>query len=135
MINTRFELYKLHRELKRSGRTYHFTRYAKNEFGELDPSDENKLEFDLKCLYHETNGYVTMTTTDNTVYRSVKKPMLLCDLKEFRQYVPQLGDFTIVLNNAGGIDKLYFFTGVTDIGDFGLIGDISLEVFDDGKSS
>ena len=135
MLNTRFELYKLHRELKRNGRVYRFIRYGVNEFGERDPDDEKCMSvFDLCCLYHETNGYVATTVSDNTTYRSVKQPMLLCDMKELRDHVPEVGDFTVVVNNLTGDGKAYLFSGVTDIGDLGLIADISLEVFDDGKS-
>lgn len=136
MLNTRFELYKLHRELKRNGRTYRFIRYGVNEFGERDPDDEKCMSvFDIRCLYHETNGYVSTTVNDNTTYRAVKQPMLLCDMKELRAHVPKVGDFTVVVNNLTGDGKAYLFSGVTDIGDLGLIADISLEVFDDGKSS
>ena len=34
MINTRFEAYKIKRELKRSGIDYEFKRKKKNDFGE-----------------------------------------------------------------------------------------------------
>ena len=136
MLNTRFELYKLHRELKRNGRIYRFIRYGVNEFGERDPDDEKCMSvFDIRCLYHETNGYVSITVNDNTTYRAVKQPMLLCDMRELCNHVPEVGDFTVVVNNLTGDGKAYLFSGVTDIGDLGLIADISLEVFDDGKSS
>ena len=76
MLNTRFEEYKLKRELKRNGTEVTFYRNKKNAFGEH--VGELEVVAKLTGLYHETNGYVSLSVSDATVQRSVKLPMLLC---------------------------------------------------------
>lgn len=133
MLNTRFEEYKLRRELKRNGTDVTFLRNKKNDFGE--PVDELEVVANVKGLYHETNGYVTLSVSDATVQRSVKLPMLLCLAQDVVFSHLAVGDYIKVPNIVTGETKTYYVSGITDISDFGIITDISLEVIDDGTSS
>lgn len=133
MLNTRFEEYKLRRELKRNGTDVTFCRNKKNDFGE--PTGELEVVANVKGLYHETNGYVTLSVSDATVQRSVKLPMLLCLAQDVMFSHLAVGDYVKLPNVVTGESKTYYVTGITDISDFGIITDISLEVIDDGTSS
>lgn len=124
MINTKFEAYKIKRELKRSGIDYEFKRAEKNEFDE--PAGELMLVGMLKGLYHEQNSSVQITTGDTTQVRTKKVPMILCLYEDTASLVLQVGD--IVKINA----KTFKVTGVINIQEWNLISDISLEVVDNG---
>lgn len=133
MINTRFELYKLKRELRRSGSDFVFYRRAKNEFGA--PVGDPVEVLNVRGLYHETNSYKTITTSDGSLTVTEKSPMLLCAVDSLKGSNLSIGDFVDVSDNVFGDKKTMKFIGVVDILDFGVIADISLEVVDDGKSS
>lgn len=133
MINTRFELYKLKRELKRSGSDFAFYRFQKNEFGA--PVGDKVEVVKVRGLYHETNSYRTVTTYDGSTTVTEKSPMILCAVEDVKDSGLSIGDFVEVKDNVFGDKKTMKFTGVTDILDFGIIADISLEVIDDGRSS
>lgn len=133
MINTRFELYKLKRELRRSGSDFTFYRQRKNEFGAPVGDKEEVVKF--RGLYHETSSYRTVTTYDGSTTVIEKSPMILCSVEDIKDANLAIGDFVEVNDNVFGDKKTMKFTGVTDILDFGLIADISLEVVDDGQSS
>ena len=124
MINTRFEAYKIKRELKRSGIDYEFKRTGKDSFGE--PTDEEKVVGKLRGLYHEQNNSVQITTGDTTQTRTKKVPMILCLYEDTASLILQVGD--IVKINT----KTFKVTGVTNIQEWNLISDISLEVVDNG---
>lgn len=127
MINTRFEAYKIKRELKRSGTDYEFKRAEKNDFGE--PVDELKIVGKLKGLYHEQNSTIQTTTGDTTQIRTKKVPMILCLYEDAASLVLQIND--IVKINA----NIFKVTGVTNIQEWNLVSDISLEVIDNGISA
>lgn len=133
MINTRFELYKLRRELKRNGREYIFYRNLDNEYGE--PVEDRVEILRIKALYHETSAYKTTYTNDGTTITSEKKPMLLCALQDVNGSDIKLGDYIELVDNVYGDVKRLTFSGVTDVQDFGVIADISLEVFSDARES
>ena len=121
MINTKFEIYKLQRELKRNGISCVFKRYTNNEFGEPDYTHEN-IVCTIDCLYHEQNSNIQITTGETTQVRTKKIPMLLCLYEDTSLLKP--GDF-MILN-----EKKYKITGIVNIQEWNLIGDISLEVVD-----
>ena len=120
MINTKFEAYKLRRELKRIGREFRFKREKLNDFKE--PADESVFAGKLLGLYHEQNSYVSVTTGDTTQTRTKKSPMILC-LYEDADCL-EIGDF-VEMNG----EKLRV-TGVANIQGWNIIADISLEVID-----
>lgn len=124
MINTKFEAYKLKRELKKSGINYEFKRFHSNKFDEPDYT----RAVDVACicgLYHEQSSNIQITTGDTTQVRTKKIPMILC-----------LYDDTALLTTGDYVTingKKFKVTGVVNIQEWGIIGDISLEVFDDGN--
>lgn len=124
MINVKFETYKVKRELKRSGIDYEFKRYKKDEFGE--PTEELEVVGKLKGLYHEQNGSVRISMGDTTQVRTKKVPMILCLYNDTASLALQVNDI-VVINK-----KIFKVTGVTDIQEWNLISDISLEVVDNG---
>lgn len=124
MINTRFEAYKIKRELKRSGIDYEFKRTEKNDFGE--PTDELKVVGKFRGLYHEQNSTIQITAGDTTRTRTKKVPMILCLYEDTASLILQVDD--IVKINA----KTFKVTGITNIQEWNLISDISLEVVDSG---
>lgn len=125
MINTKFEAYKIKRELKRSGIDYEFNRAKKDDFGQPMYNELNVVGV-LKGLYHEQNGTIQITTGDTTQTRTKKVPMILCLYEDIALLVLQIGD--IVKINS----KTYKVTGVINIQEWNLISDISLEVIDNG---
>lgn len=124
MINTKFETYKLKRELNRSGIEYEFKRAEENKFGEN--VGELKVIGKLTGLYHEQNGAIKITTGDTTKTRNKKIPMILCLYEDAARLALQIDD--IVEINS----KKFKVTGVLNIQEWNLISDISLEVIDDG---
>ena len=124
MVNKRFEAYKVKRELKRSGIDYRFERYKKNEFNEN--TDDIIFVGVIKGLYHEQNSSISISTGDTTQIRSKKIPMILCLYEDAASLVLQVGD--IVKINS----KKLKVTGVTNIQEWNIIADITLEVIDNG---
>ena len=124
MINKEFEAYKLKRELKRSGIKYEFKRATKNEFGE--PSDEQELVGTVCGLYHEQNSSVQIKTGETTQIRSKKIPSILTLYDDIASLNLQVGDVTVINN------KSFKVTGVTNIQEWNIVVDISLEVVDVG---
>lgn len=122
MINTKFEAYKIKRELKRSGIDYEFKRSGLNDFGE--PSNELITVGIIKGLYHEQNSNIQITTGDTTQVRTKKIPMILCLYDDATSLVLQVGDL-LEINK-----KQFKVTGVTNIQEWSIISDISLEVVD-----
>lgn len=122
MINTQFEAYKLKRELKRSGIDYEFKRTGLNNFGE--PVGKPTVVGIIRGLYHEQNSNVQITTGDTTQVRTKKIPMILCLYNDAASLVLQVGDL-LEINK-----KQFKVTGVTNIQEWNIIADISLEVVD-----
>lgn len=122
MVNTKFEAYKLRRELKRVGKEYEFKRAKLNDFKE--PTKDSVVAGKLTGLYHEQNSNVSITTGDTTQTRTKKVPMILC-LYEDATFL-KIGDL-VKINS-----KTFKVTGVVNIQEWNIIADISLEVIDDG---
>ena len=121
MINTKFEAYKLRRELKRVGREYEFKRAKLNAFKEPTADDEPVGK--LLGLYHEQNASISISTGDTTRTRTKKVPMILCLYEDARA----LNVKDLVVINS----KKYKVTGIVNIQEWNIIADISLEVIDD----
>ena len=124
MINTKFEVYKIQRELNRSGIVVDFLRQETNKFKE--PIGEPKKVGSILCIYHEQNGRIKISTGDTTQVRTKKVPMLLCLHSDVSQVNIQVGD-QVKLNG-----KTFNVTGVINIQEWNLVADISLEVVDVG---
>lgn len=125
MIITKFETYKMRRELKRSGKKFEFKRYKSNKFGEpIIDNDMITAVHTCSGLYHESNGYISVATGETTQTRTKKSPMILCLYEDAT--LLKIGD--IVKINS----KTCKVTGVINIQEWNIIADISLEVVDDG---
>ncbi len=122
MLNTKFEAYKVRRELKRVGKEYGFERAKLNRFKE--PTKDMEPAGKLKGLYHEQNSSVSISTGDTTQTRTKKVPMILC-LYEDATFL-KIGD--IVKINS----KTLKVTGVINVQEWNIVADVSLEVIDDG---
>lgn len=130
MINTKFEAYKLKRELKRSGKTYKIGRYDVNEFGEPVKGFVNSVSCvgKFKGLYHEQNGYIQKSMMDTTQVISKKIPMIMCLYEDINNLNLKVDDFIQIGESGGNIDfSEYRVTGITNIQNWGIIADISLE--------
>lgn len=133
MINTKFELYKLRRELKRNGKDYTFRRRKLNQFNE--PTGELEDVLTIRCLYHEVSSFRTTSTGDSSTTVTEKQPMLLCAVEDVKGSSLEEGDFIEVNDSVYGDKKVLRFVGIVDIQNYGIIADISLEVVDDGFES
>lgn len=125
MVNKKFEVYKLKRELKWSGKEYEFTRCLTNEFGEPSSVDVKTLGT-VNGLYHETNEHVAVSMSDTTQIRSKKVPSILCLYEDAASLNLSIGD-NVKIN-----EKTMKVTGIVNIQEWGLIADISMEVIDNG---
>lgn len=122
MINTKFEAYKLSRELKRSGINFTIRRYTQNEFKE--PSSDETVIGCFTGLYHEQNSNVQINTGEAIQTRTKKIPMILCLYDDIKNYDIHVGD-EITYNSS-----LFKITGIVNIQEWNIICDISLEVVD-----
>lgn len=133
MINTKFELYKFRRELKRNGKDYTFRRRKLNQFNE--PTGDLEDVLTIRCLYHEVSSFKTTSTGDSSTTVTEKQPMLLCAVEDVKGSVLEIGDFIEVDDSVYGDKKVLRFVGIVDIQNYGILADISLEVVDDGFES
>ena len=122
-MNTRFEAHKIQREIKRSGVEFEFKRLGKNEFNE--PNEEVTESFKIKGLYHEQNGYITITKNEAAKTRTKKTSMILCLHEDVVDSGLQIEDL-VKINN-----KTFKVNGVVNIQEWNIISDISLEFIDE----
>lgn len=125
MVNTNFEVYKIKRELKRSGKSYTFLRSIDNDFGEPSGTEEKEIGV-LRGLYHEQNQHIMVTMGDTTQIRTKKVPSILCLYEDATLLALRVGD------KVKFGDKTMKVTGVVDVQEWHLIADISLEEVDNG---
>ena len=81
-VNNKFEVYKVKREIKRSGKEFDFFREDVNPFGEKVIGSKIKV-FTVKGIYYEhsahiLDSYLLMTTTENGEYRLKRFPQIMC---------------------------------------------------------
>lgn len=122
MVNTKFEAYKIRRELKKIGKEYEFKRAKLNDFKE--PTKDSVVAGKLIGLYHEQNSNVSITTGETTQTRSKNVPMILCFYEDATFL--KIGD-KVKMNS-----KTFKVTGIVNIQEWNIIADVSLEVVDDG---
>lgn len=133
MVNTKFELYKFRRELRRNGKVYTFRRHKLNQFNE--PTGDTEDVLTICCLYHEVSSFKTTSTGDGSTTVTEKQPMLLCAVEDVRGSGLEIGDFIEVNDSVYGDKKALRFVGIVDIQNYGILADISLEVVEDGFES
>ena len=130
MINTKFEAYKLKRELKRSGKTYKIGRYGVNDYGEPIKGSINSTSCvgKFRGLYHEQNGYIQKSMMDTTQVISKKIPMIMCLYEDINNLNLKVDDVIMIGEQNKNIDFTeHRITGITNIQNWGIIADISLE--------
>lgn len=124
LINNNFEAYKIKREITRSGINYELKRDVLNKANE--PTGVTEKVGELKGLYHEQSASVRIVTGDTTQVRTKKIPMILCLYDDVALLKLKVKDF-VTING-----KRFNVTGVTNIQEWSIISDISLEVIDNG---
>lgn len=116
MLSDQFQLHKVRQLIRVNGKMYDFFRQPKNEFGE--PSSGESEHIAVRGIYHETSGYLSLTSSDSTTIRRQASPMVLCtweDAKLLKQ------EDQVKFNN-----KLYAVSGIKDVTELQIIADISL---------
>jgi len=144
-MNLAFEKNKLQRNLDRSGKDYDFCRTPKNAFGEpVRCPHPNPLPLGegtafakkigtIRGLYHEVSNYVALRMTDTTQERkhigqgAKKDTRILCLMESVKGIDLKFGDFTTING------KRFNVVAVTNVQEWNIIADISLEVVDDGN--
>ncbi|MDR0326684.1 MAG: hypothetical protein LBI05_00145 [Planctomycetaceae bacterium] len=130
-MNTQFERNKLQRELDRSGKQLDFFRSTKNAFGEPLPEAENIGT--ILGLYHEVNGFNRSSMAGGTTLTRgmasgvPKEPRILCLYESVTECDLRFDDYTI--HNG----KRYKVVEITNIQEWNIIADISLEVVGNGN--
>lgn len=122
MLNTKFEAYKIRREIERSGRSFLVYRRVKNDYGE--PSGNYDFVGGLKGLYHEVNTNLTgisSSQSNDSIYRVRKQPAILCLLDDVKRIDVQLNDF-VIFN-----EKTFKVVIAKNIQELGIVCDLVLE--------
>lgn len=119
-MNLKFEELKLRKELMRSGIEYEFRRIGIDEYGQETDDDESVGI--LKAIYHEQNGFVTSKVAEETNIRNKKQPMLLCSYRDAADLGLKKDDYVLING------KKFRLVAIVNVQEWGIIGDISLEV-------
>jgi hypothetical protein len=126
-VNKDFELYKLRREIKRSGIGCKFYRPVKNDYDELEQDFCVSLsDVQFFGLYHEVNSHVELKTDTMTQWRTVKVPAFLIPWEDVQSLELRTNDIAEING------KKFIITKVGNIQEWNLIADIYLEVQDIG---
>lgn len=129
MVNKKFEAYKVEREIKRSGTDYQVLRAGTNDFGE--PTGKLEVAGSIRGLYHEENSSISIATGETTQIRTKKIPSVLCLFEDVKGIVPMLKVGDRIQSKESG--KTFLLTGVTDVQEWHIIADMSMECIDAGK--
>lgn len=133
MINTAFEAYKVRREVRRCGTKLKFYRHVLDEFGE--PVGGLVEVAEVNGLYHEQTSYVTVASGDGSLTRKKKQPMLLCVADDIANAEVKFGDIVkLPVRSPQMTSKTLKYVGCVDIGNWGIVIDLSFEEVDDGNS-
>jgi hypothetical protein len=125
-VNKAFELYKLRREIKRSGIGCKFYRPQKNDYDELDDKNSISLSNVIFGLYHEVNSHVELTVDAMTQWRTTKVPAFLVPWEDIQSLELRTNDIAEING------KRFIITKVGNIQEWNLIADIYLEEEDVG---
>lgn len=141
MINRKFELYKIKREIKRNGIPFVYWRFPKNQFGEVDKEKEPIYLCTIKGMYHEftahmTDTFIILSGTETATTRTKKTPQSLCEYddvlftnKDGESDFIKIGDY--VYYNY----RVMRVTGLQNIMEWNTLVDISFEEVDDGTDA
>lgn len=141
MVNRKFELYKIKREIKRNGIPFVYWRFPKNQFGEVDKEKEPIYLCTIKGMYHEftahmTDTFIILSGTETATTRTKKTPQSLCEYddvlftnKDGESDSIKIGDY--VYYNY----RVMRVTGLQNIMEWNTLVDISFEEVDDGTDA
>ena len=116
---------KINRQIKQNGSTYNFNHFGVDEYGQR--SDEVQETFIVKGIFHETVNHVSITEADGARVVDVPKTYILC---LFEDGEPINIDDRVEIN-----EKVYRVTGKTNVGNYNIAFDISLELIVDGDKA
>ena len=118
MRNVSFQKAKLSRIILVEGEDYVFTRDQLDEYGE--PTGDSLPVATIRGLWHESQGYVTLTKGDASTVISKPSPQIMVMAEDAKPI--QQDDFRVV------DEQRYLVTGKHDPTNLGIAVDISLEV-------
>lgn len=113
-----FQKNKVSRFIQQYGESFIFKRSKSNDFGEPVNDDQETIE--VVGVYHETNSFVSQTTTEGTAIRTKKQPMILCFDSEAKKL--NFGDVLEYKENK------YKVISVLNLAQLDICCDVSLEV-------
>lgn len=124
MIQSKFLRNKIDRQIKYNGSLYTFRRFGVDEYGQL--TDEVVATIIFDGLFHETVNHVSLAESDGARVFDVPKSYILC-LYEYGKDVK--------IDDRVEVDeKEYRVTGKTDVNNFKVAFDISLELVKDANN-
>lgn len=140
MINKRFALYQVKREIKRNGTKMQFLRSQFNEFGEpigLQPFHE------YTGLYHEhaphmSDTFRILTGQQSSTTRTEKYPQLLVPYEDFyfKENPNDVGYKSVEIGDVVFWNKKRLkVTGIFNIQEWNMLMDISFEEVDVGDTT
>lgn len=141
MVNRKFELYKIKREIKRNGIPFIYWRFPLNQFGEIDKEQGPVYLCTIKGMYHEftahmTDTFVILTSTEVATSRTKKTPQSLCEYDDVvfvnekgEDDSIKIGDY-VYYNN-----RVMRVTGLQNIMEWNIVVDVSFEEVDDGTDA
>ena len=124
MNKIELEKAKFKRKLLKEGKSYSFSRVLKNEFGEIINETPVVVQT-ASGIFHETQAYITVSTSEGSRQSRMPSPMILCQWEEVSTQVKR--DDVITIN--GMPMKV---TAINNVGNIDVYGDISLEVQNNG---
>lgn len=116
--NKIFLVNKLARQLKCNGSSYTFERKAEDKYHQK--TGAKTLTTIDKAIYHESNSYVQISTSDGARVKSKPQPMLLMTHEDGLKL--NVDDIVIISLKA------YKVTGMNNIQNYDVAADVSLEM-------
>lgn len=141
MVNQKFQLYKIKREIKRYGIPFVYWRFQLNQFGEVDKDKEPMYLCTIYGMYHEftahiTDTYVVLTGSETATTRVRKTPQSLCEydnvlfINKFGESDSiKIGDYVYYNNHVMKVN------GLQNIMEWNQLVDISFREVDDGTDA
>lgn len=108
------QVYNVKRQIALCGQFAVFTRKPTNEFNE--PSDTAEIVHSCKGLFHMAGSHISISVEEKGTVQDRKRPKLLVEYTD----TIKLKDITTVNNT------IYTVTGLEDVGNAGVLLDISL---------
>ena len=114
---------KINRQIKQNGSLYIFKRFGIDEYDQI--TDEIETTFEVNGLFHEIVKYVSISESDKARVIGVPKSYILCLFDE--------GDLIKIDDVVNINENKYRVTGKTNVGNYNVAYDISLELIVNGN--